>query len=174
MRMQMKGWLLAVVLLGAFLFATPAQAQASRDPGSLGVGVGAGTVVAGLSLKKPLGGSTAVQGVVGTFRGYGRHYGFYSDAFGLSADFLVEQPALVTGRVLSLGWNYGAGAGIGLGNGTTILGVTGVLGLEFNFVPAPIDFVLEYRPGLYIGAGYGDSDVGLSLIDFTGHIRVWF
>lgn len=174
MKLPVRMILLAVVLMGTFVFAAPAQAQAARDGSRLGVGIGAGAVVAGLSLKKPLGGALAVQGVIGTWRGYGRHWYIGGDAFGVAADILVEQAPLASGQVVSLGWNYGAGAGVGFGDSSTLLGLTGVLGLEFNFMPAPIDFVLEYRPGLYIGAGYGDSDLGLSFIDFTGHLRFWF
>src|SRR5690554_7789647 len=132
MKMQIKVMLLTVVMLGAFLFAAPAQAQAARDGGKLGVGVGAGTVVAGLSLKKQVGGAVAVQGVIGSWRGYGQHWHISGDAFGVAGDILVEQAPLASGQVLSLGWNYGAGAGVGFGGGSSVLlGVTGVLGLEF-------------------------------------------
>lgn len=172
--MNVKTGICAVIALAMLLFTTQAMAQASRDPSKIGVGLGAATVPAGISVKKNLGESVAAQGVVGAWRGYGRHYGIYSSAFGLGADLLMEQGPLGGGDLLSLGWNVGAGAGVGIASGGVIFGVTGVLGLEFNFVSAPFDIVAEYRPGLYLGAGYGDADIGWSFIDFTGHVRFWF
>lgn len=178
MKVQMKVILLAVVLLGAFLFSAPAQAQGGPQKGDIGLGLGMATEVAGISAKTRLGDGMAVQGVLGTFRGWGRHWGFGSSGFGVAADFLMIQPALVSSEVLSLGWNYGAGAGLAAGSSVTRFGVTGVLGLEFNFVPAPIDFVIEYRPGVHVGSysyySNSSSNVHFTFIDFTGHIRFWF
>lgn len=172
--MNLKTSVCGVLTMAMLLLTSQAMAQDSRDPSKLGVGLGAATVPAGISLKKNLGGAMAAQGVVGAWRGYGRHYGIYTSAFGLGADLLWEQGPLGGGDALSLGWNIGAGAGVGIANGTAIFGATGVLGLEFNFIAAPIDFVVEYRPGLYVGAGYGDANIGWSFIDFTGHLRFWF
>lgn len=172
--MKLKMFGILAVLLAATLFATPAMAQSSSDSSKFGIGLGAGTVAAGLSFKTLMSESTAFQATVGSWRGYGRHWHFSTSAFALGADFLMEQPPIFNNEVVEIGWNLGLGAGVGLISDATVFGATGIAGLEFNFVPAPIDFVVEYRPGLYVGAGYGDANLSLSFIDFTGHIRVWF
>jgi hypothetical protein len=174
MKTGMKSFVVGIVLLASVIFAAPAMAQASRSSNSLGVGIGTATVPFGLSLKTQIGGGLAVQVVAGVWRGYGDHWHIDDEELGVGADILVEQPSIVSGRLLALGWNYGAGAGVGFGGWGTVIGVSGVLGLEFNFVAAPFDFVVEYRPGIYLGSGFGDSDIDLALVDFTGHLRFWF
>jgi hypothetical protein len=108
--------------------------------------------------------SQALQGVVGIW-GLGRDHG---TIIGLNADYLWEGPSLTRGSVIDLGWALGVGAFGGFGDAFW-LGVSGVLGLEFNFVPIPIDIVLEYRPGLLV-LEHVDAD----LINFGGHIRYYF
>lgn len=171
MKYLRRGLLSALFALAVLLLATPSFAQQARSPGSIGIGLGASTVPAGLSMKTMAGGNFAIQGVVGAWRGHGRDWRYGADSLGVGVDFLYEMPPIASGRIVSLGWNYGLGAGVGLGDwGGAVIGGTGVLGLEFNFVPAPIDFVIEYRPGIYIG----NSNFDLEFIDATGHIRFWF
>lgn len=155
-----------VVVLGL----TSSSAFAQRAPNGFGIGIGAGTIAGGLSIKTGSGGFH-FQGVIGPWRGHGPKWRYGADSIGVSGDFLYEQPALASGSVLSLGWNYGIGAGVGVGDWRgAIIGVTGVVGLEFNFVPAPIDVVIEYRPGIYIG----NDALALEFVDFTPHVRFWF
>lgn len=154
----------SALVLAAGLSATgTAHAAAShRSAGSTGIGLGGGTASAGISAKHWLTKGTAIQGVVGS---YGRWEA--GSGIGLSADYLFEGPAIATGEVLDLGWNLGLGAGLGIGNELGV-GVSGVAGLEFAFVPAPIDLTLEYRPTLGVAPG-----LGFDLINFSGHLR-WF
>lgn len=158
-----------VFTLSLISLSASSEAEAQRLPGSFGIGIGTATGAAGVSFKTGMG-SFTFQGVAGTWRGQGLDWGFDGDALGLAADFLYEMPTIASGQIVALGWNYGLGAGVGVGDGGAAIGGTGVLGLEFNFVPAPIDFVVEYRPGLYIS----DDDLDLEFIDFTGHLRFWF
>ncbi|QDG50737.1 hypothetical protein FIV42_08340 [Persicimonas caeni] len=147
------------------------SAFAQRAPNGFGIGIGAATVAGGLSIKTGTASGFTFQGVVGPWRGYGPEWRYGADSIAVAGDFLYEQAPLASGGLLSLGWNYGVGVGAGFGDwGGAVVGVTGVLGLEFNFVPAPIDVVLEYRPGLYIG----ENDFDIAFWDVTPHIRLWF
>jgi hypothetical protein len=129
-----------------------------------GIGLGGGTSASGVSMKYWMSSSHALQGVVGIW-GLGRGHG---TVIGFSGDYLYELPSLTRNSVIDLGWNIGFGPFLGVGD-KTWLGVSGVLGLEFNFVPVPIDITIEYRPGLQV-----IPDVGADLIAFTGHIRYFF
>ena len=135
------------------------EAQASRYPGNFGIGVGSTTIASGLSLKQ-FAGPTAFQLTAGCWGS--------CDGVAASLDFLANMPALASGNVLSLAWNFGAGAALGVGDGE--LGAAGafVLGLEVIFAPLPIDLVLEWRPALHIL-----SDVDLDILSFGGHLRFY-
>ncbi len=145
------------------LAATQASAEV-RSSGNFGIGLGGGTGASGVSMKYFMADAHAVQGVVGVW-GLGRDYG---TVIGLSLDYLWEGPSLARGSVIDLGWAIGLGGFGGFGDAFW-LGASGVLGLEFNFVPVPIDIVLEYRPGLLIL-----NDLKADLINFGGHIRYYF
>jgi hypothetical protein len=162
--------IIAVFLVGMSLLGAPSIAQADRPPGDFGIGLGAATVPSGISFKTYTGKTVALQGVVGSWRGHGEDWRVGVDSFGVGLDLLYEMPSLAELQLLELGWNYGVGAGAGVDDdGEAVLGGTGVLGLEFNFNPAPIDFVIEYRPGLYI-----DDGLQFEFADATGHLRWWF
>ncbi|OIP35048.1 MAG: hypothetical protein AUK47_17330 [Deltaproteobacteria bacterium CG2_30_63_29] len=156
--------LLAFLFVLALMLPLTAQADEVRSAGNFGLGLGGGTGTSGLSMKYFVNNSNAFQGVVGVW-GLGRNHG---SVIGLSADYLWEGPALASGSVLELGWNIGLGAFAGTGDAFW-LGAAGVLGLEFNFRPIPIDIVLEYRPGLLIL-----ERVDADLINFGGHLRYYF
>ena len=48
-------------------------------------------------------------------------------------------------------------------------GRNGVLGLEFNFIPVPIDLVIEYKPSLLL-----IDHIDFSAYSFCGHVRIYF
>jgi hypothetical protein len=155
---------------------TPARAHAwghSRE--GFGLGIGSGTGATGISGKLMVA-PGAFQGVVG-FWGHGDSNGpgpgQYSsiDGIALSLDYLFEMPALATTQYFDLDWNFGLGGGIGIATsgGTPGVAVAGVAGLEFNFTKIPLDLTVEYRPAVGLLPG-----VGIGLIGFTAHLRVWF
>lgn len=139
----------------------------AEKPGTFGIGIGAGTISSGLSGKYYMP-SFAIQANVGTYGAAGDRYGDF-DGLAFSVDALLEQDALFQNDVVAIEWNLGIGGGLGLFDDTLALAAAGVIGLEFNFVPIPIDFVVEYRPTLLLS-----PDVHLEPIDFTGHLRFYF
>lgn len=155
--------LLAAVLLVTALTSISSSAHAAdKVRGNIGLGVGRGTGVWGLSGKLYMGDATSIQGVVGVDSNY----------IGFSGDFLLEMPALADLGGLEIAWALGAGAGVGISDNSIGIAVAGVAGLEFNFsvIPSlPFDLVLEWRPTLSVV-----PDVGLGLTSFSGHIRVYF
>lgn len=151
-----------VALVTTLAWAAPAHAD---KPGTFGIGLGAGTVSNGLSGKYYMG-SFALQANLGLFGAGADRFG--NNGFAFSVDGLLEQNALFKNGVVSIDWNLGLGAGLGASDNAFVLAAAGVLGLEFNFIPVPIDFVVEYRPTLVI------TELDLNVIDFTGHLRYYF
>jgi hypothetical protein len=144
-----------------------APAETIRASGSFGIGVGGGTAVGGLSLKYFPTTDTSFQVVVGG-AGYANN-DFGDTALGVDLDFLLELPTLATAQDLfELGWEAGLGAWTWIGD-PFWLGVNGAAGLQLNFLPVPIDLVLEWRPAIRIV-----PDIGVELVDFGGHLRFYF
>lgn len=153
-----------------------------RSPGNLGLGIGAGTLATGLSIKY-MQGDTALQGNVGFNVG---NRSQFDDWLSLGFDYLFEQPSLTGGGDIELAWNIGPGVSLAVTDDTDywILGVSGVAGLEFLFNSIPLDFVIEYRPSIYVfdddyryyGWGYrrGDSNIRLDIVNFGAHLRFYF
>jgi len=172
--------LATLTLLSALALAAPALAEPIRTPGRFGLGLGSGTISNGLSAKYFVDKSNALQFNLGDFGGGGfdrrwRHFG----GFGFGFDYLYEMPTLArAGNAFELAWNLGLGVGVGLddrddghGHGADhfALAAAFVLGLEFNFIPVPIDIVLEFRPGLLLV-----PRVDFDAVDFTAQIRFYF
>ena len=148
----------------SLLFTAPALAKTPiQSGGNLGLGLGAGTHVSGLSGKYFIGNDFAAQAVVGWW-GLGRGAG----GLGVSADGLFEMLPLVTTDPVDIAWNIGPGVNVVTAGGGLGLGVGGVAGLEFNVKPVPIDIVLEYRPGIAV-----IPTLQADLIGFGAHIRVY-
>ncbi|TNE86265.1 MAG: hypothetical protein EP330_21220 [Deltaproteobacteria bacterium] len=155
-----------VVLLFALASSTAAAGEPIRSSGNFGLGIGSGTHSSGLSMKYYAADNHAFQGVVGWW-GLGR--GADNDGIGASFDYLIEGPALAHGDGLEIGWNIGPGVNTVItDNKGAALGVNGVLGLEFNIDPVPLDVVLEYRPGLRVV-----PDLEADFVGFGAHIRVY-
>lgn len=165
------------VLFAASLFAAAPDAQAIeladriRQAGSFGIGFGGGLGPSGLSAKYYFSKDFALQGVLGGY-GWG-YYGWGNDrfggaGFGVAVDFLFEGPAIHETDVFELGWNIGPGVWLGAGPDTWF-GISGSLGLEFNFHPVPIDIVIEYKPALRIV-----DVVAFNPVNFGAHVRIYF
>jgi len=170
------------ILLGALALALTltgtAAAEPVRSPGRFGLGIGSATLSNGLSAKYFLSKQHALQFNLGEFGGGGfdnRWSRF--DGIGLGVDYLFEMPDIVrAGQAFDLAWNIGVGAGLGFDDDDgkddhwhTGFAVAFIVGLELNFIPAPFDIVIEWRPGLLLV-----PDVDFDPVDFTAHIRFYF
>ena len=132
-----------------------------------GVGLGGGNTVSGVSAKFNLGSGTALQLVAGG-AGYS-NADFGSTALGVNLDFLLERPTITTfDGAFDLNWEAGVGGWTWIGD-PFWFGVNGVLGLQFDLIPIPLDIVLEYRPAIRV-----IPDVGVQVVDFGAHVRFYF
>ena len=135
-----------------------------------GIGIGSGTIANGLSMKL-MTGPGAFQGVVGFWGGGGVNDRFkHANGVAGSLDYLLEMPTIASNVYFDVAWSFGVGAGIGVPTTNSSLGaaVSGIAGLEFNFMVVPVDFVVELRPTIAVA-----PDVGLHLVDITASLRLW-
>ena len=168
--MQLRSFLCAAAVSACLLVgARSAHALGTARQG-FGIGIGSGTIANGLSMKL-MTGPGAFQGVVG-FWGGGGVKDRFSHAGGVagSLDYLIEMPTIASNVYFDVAWSFGVGAGIGVPTTNSSAGaaVSGVAGLEFNFMVVPLDFVVELRPSISVA-----PDVGLHLIDLTASLRIW-
>ena len=123
---------------------------ASAQDYNTGVGLRGG-LSQGLTLKHFIGEKTAVEGLLST-----RWAGF--DITGL---YEIHNVAF---EVDQLKWYYGGGAHIGFWNGDnvtwgtdgtsyTVIGIDGILGIEYSFSEAPINIGLDWKPAINL-VGY--------------------
>ena len=163
--------IVGIVVVAAALAPSRAAADFGTPRHNFGIGLGMGTGASGVSAKLMAGPGAfqAVAGVWGSGNGEGRYA--HIDGVALSLDYLFEMPSLATTQYFNLDWNFGFGGGFGVSTsgGTPGVAVAGVAGLEFNFTKVPLDLTLEYRPAVGLLPG-----VGIGLIGFTAHLRVWF
>lgn len=146
-------------------------AKPIRGAGHWGIGFGGGLGVSGISVKYYFSSALAIQGIIGGW-GWGYCYGgnCYAGGFGVDADLLFELPTLAkAGNAMDLNWEIGPGAWLGV-SGAPVIAVSGVLGLELDFIPVPIDLVFEYKPALV----FWNPGVGFSPVGFGSHIRIFF
>lgn len=160
--MSLKHCITILLILFALIATSTSAMAADKVRGNFGIGVGQGTTVGfGISGKLYMGEGFSVQPVLG----------IGENRIGFSIDALLEMPALFASGPIEIAWALGVGPGIGIGDDSFGLAVAGVAGLEFNFsiIPGlPFDLVVEYRPRFAI------IPVGLDLVNFSGHFRVYF
>lgn len=139
-----------------------------------GIGLRAGET-SGLTFKRFLGSSTALEGIFGAWR------------YGVSATVLFEKYSPVS-SVGGLNWYYGGGGHVAFrnryydryyyyhrnnyyvvdyyDNGGVGLGIDGIIGLEYKFNGAPIAISLDLKPFIEIHSGGGvwsSLDPGLGI-----------
>ena len=135
----MRRFVLTVMLAGALVMLSNAQDYNT----GIGLRVGSGT---GFTIKHFMNDRSAIEGMLLT-----RWHGF--DITGL---YEKHAMAFDTDR---LQWFYGFGAHLGFYNGDntewgepgstyTVLGVDGIIGIEYSFPEAPINIGLDMKPAL--------------------------
>jgi hypothetical protein len=173
---------LATALLALPSLAAPGAHARSpiRKPGRFGLGLGLTTLSTGVSAKYVVDRVGALQFGLGSLGCCGaRHRWGDWGGVGFGVDYLFEMPTIaVAGRAFELAWNFGPGLGFGFdsrdhdryyGDDNLALAASFVLGLEFDFIPIPLDVVLEWRPNfLFVPA------VDVDPLDFTAHVRGYF
>ncbi|WP_114747669.1 hypothetical protein [Pleomorphovibrio marinus] len=140
--------------------------QVEAQTYSTGVGLRLG-VSNGLTVKHFIDSDIALEGIVHTRWN------------GLLVTGLYEVHRNVR-EVRGLRWFYGGGAHIGAWNrrpnspppwsdasyrGGTVIGIAGIIGLDYKFEDAPINLSLDYKPAFNIthGAGFWGDEVALSI-----------
>lgn len=131
-----------LLFLGLFSFVCLSGLQAQDYTTGIGIRSGWGS---GLSLKHFVGEKTALEGILNSqYKG-----------FSLTGLFEIHHPALNLNHFY---WYYGAGAHIGFWNGkydsrfesgnNTVIGIDGILGVEYNFDFIPINIGIDWKPAL--------------------------
>ena len=143
-----------VGLLFVFMLVPFAKAQTYSN--ALGL---RGGLSSGITLKHSMGESNALEGILSV-----RDHGFT-----LTGLYEFQNPL---DDVANLYWYYGFGAHAGLydkdassvGTGV-IIGVDGIIGLEYNFDQVPLNIGLDYKPGFNLigNTGFVGDEFALSL-----------
>jgi len=111
---------------------------------STGIGVRGG-LSNGLTVKHFIGGTTAIEGILATRWGGFNITGLYE--IHKASAFDVEH----------LNWYYGLGAHVGFWSGKdvgwaddekdyTVIGIDGIIGIEYNFQELPFNIGLDWKP----------------------------
>lgn len=154
----MKGILVALCMLWAF------TTQAQQYNSAVGV---RGGLLNSITYKKTLNDFSAIEGI-GSFR-----YGglLLTGLYTIQNDFTAEGE--------SFQWYYGGGAHIGLFNNrasffnegnssSAVIGVDGVIGVEYTFSEIPLNLCLDYKPAInligYTGFWADHVSVGIRYV----------
>jgi len=135
--------LYGLVLLAAL--GTPVSAEAAdrvRQSGNIGVGLGATNFGIGAVGKYFVNEANAVQALVGVAES--------GTAFVVQADYLYNFDPILRDDQHTLGWYAGFGGTLSPGASELMLGVAGIIGLDFNLDVAPLDIYVEVRPTLIL------------------------
>ncbi len=145
--MSIKKWAFAALFV---LASCGAQAQ-SRTANSASYETALGVKVwdgAGITLKHFGASGNAVEAI-----GY-----FYKRGFRLTGLYEIHKD--ISGAP-GLKWYFGPGAHVGFyndkynDNGHAVIGIDGVLGLDYKIASAPINLSLDWQPAFEFGSGFG-------------------
>lgn len=147
-----------VIVTFIFVIAFTVYSQAQDYKTGIGI---RGGLSNGLTVKHFISSESALEGLLTT-----RWNGFLVTG-------LYERHALAFG-ITGLYWYYGFGAHIGSWNHTykkdrydnySVLGIDGIIGLEYNITEIPFNISIDYKPGVNVlGKPFGMSDeVALSI-----------
>ncbi len=126
---------IVITLTLALLFVALANAQDYKT----GIGVRLGGWDQGITLKHFIGAKPALEGILA----------YRYNGFDITGMYEVHGRAFEVDR---LNWFIGGGAHIGfygsnfVGGAVTVIGVTGILGIEYNFTELPINIGIDWKP----------------------------
>jgi len=152
--------LFLIVVIGFFIFHNNIQAQFYKT----GIGIRGALFFSGLTVKHFIGEKAAIEGIIGERWG------------GVKITALYEMHNhLPFGKIDRFTWFFGGGAHIGFfkkdnppwwdnKESYTIIGIDGIIGMEFTFEYIPISISLDYKPLIDLNYGYfGFREVALSV-----------
>ena len=144
--------IISVFLLSSFLFLIPGFIQAQDYKLGLGIRLSNATPTLSnaVSVKYFHKSNHAIDALIS----------FGGSRFGIGALYEVHTPMPTAG----LQWYFGGGAYVGFQSGTTWLGPTGVIGLDYKFPNIPLNLSLDWKPELDIlpGINFIPDAFGLS------------
>ncbi len=147
------------------LFAgAPAIAQAAeavREAGNIGVGLGGSGFGVGIASKWFMNENNALQGVIAP-----RNSG---TTLLVDVDYLYNFSPIRSDESVTIGWYAGFGGALGLGATDFVLGVNGVLGGDFDIDVVPLDIFVEFRPMLELA-----TDTEIHFTNFGAGVRYYF
>ena len=137
----MRTLLLALIVTGSFVFASSSvQAQEYNQDYKLGFGIrfsnATPTLSNSISVKYFMTNVNALEGLIS-----------FGTRFGIGGLYEIHKPLNATP---GLRWFYGAGAFVGFQSGSTYLGPTGIVGLDYKFNKIPLNLSLDWKPELDI------------------------
>ncbi|MBC7830072.1 MAG: hypothetical protein H7122_20165 [Chitinophagaceae bacterium] len=131
----MKRILFFCVLVLIFLVSQQASAQDYR----FGVGVrlsnATPTLNNSITGKYFITQTSAIEGIIS-----------FGSRFGIGGLLEIHKPFSVQG----LSWFYGGGAYVGFEGGSTYLGPTGIIGMDYKFANVPLNISIDWKPELDI------------------------
>ncbi len=149
------------LIIAAALFISTAFTLSAQDYNT-GIGVRGG-LSNGLTVKHFITSNTAIEGLLST-----RWQGFH-----ITGLYEIHARAFGTPR---LNWYYGFGGHIGFWDGYrnhpwfkhgtyTVIGIDGIIGIEYNIEPIPFNISLDWKPGInLIGyTGFWGDELALSV-----------
>ena len=140
----MKNLLLFSLVLICFL---PNTAKSQSLSESYDFAIGVKMYPGAITLKKSIGDDKYLEGIAA----------FWKRGVRTTVLYEVNAPLL---DVDGLNWYYGGGAHAGFYNskyyeGTTLLGIDGVLGIDYKIKGAPINLSIDWQPSFEFGNGSG-------------------
>ena len=144
--------IVSILLVSSFLFLFSASIQAQDY--KLGLGIRLSNATPTLS------NSVSVKFFHKSNHAIDALVSFGGSRFGIGALYEVHTPMPTAG----LQWYFGGGAYAGFQSGTTYLGPTGVIGLDYKFPNIPLNLSLDWKPELDIlpGINFIPDAFGLS------------
>ncbi len=150
----MKKYIVLLFALALIQFELRAQDNSEYYSTAIGVKMFPGSI----SLKKSIGGGNYLEGLAA----------FWNKGFRATLLYEVHNEMGVDG----LRWYYGGGAHLGFYNpkyysGSTLIGIDGVLGLDYKIRNAPLNISLDWQPSFEFGDGSGFEGWGGLGVRFT-------
>jgi hypothetical protein len=148
-----------LITLIAIFFLASASIKAQNLSDSYDFAIGVKMYPGAITVKKSIDGSKYLEGIAA----------FWNKGFRATGLYEVHTDLF---NVEGLKWYYGAGAHVGFYNdkyysGSTLIGIDGVLGLDYKIKGAPLNLSADWQPSFEFGNGSGFEGWGGLSIRFA-------